>query len=94
MKIPSISGCPSGILWLWHSDGTGPAVFRWSITWSAWEGVVSRLEFGQVMQDGWKWCAGYLDNALPTDPECLMRLNQVSWEGLPDWYFDLGVSQR
>ena len=66
---PQHFGIYGRFLWLWHSDGTGPAVFRW-ITNSHWEGIGLRLFPTMVMMPGWDVCGTDFRTFIPTDTVC------------------------
>lgn len=92
MRVPGPRLCHTGIMWLWHEDGLGPAVFRIDPRTATWEGLVSSVKPGTVLGQGWSWCEGSSGTAQPRDLNCLMLLNQVSWEGYPRWFFDMYTS--
>ena len=90
--------CPSGIMWLMHESGAGPAVFRYDRDLAIWIGGISTLSPGDTLGDGWRWCQGDARTTQPRDRDFLVRLNQIDWAGYPEWFFDMytagGASSR
>lgn len=95
IQVPTPSEVDSSVLWMWHDDGTGPAVFRARVDLRAWEGQISLLDFDWQMQDGWNFCGGCRMTLLPVDQRC-PELDRIYW---PVWLEDawcelIGHSKR
>lgn len=93
MEVPSRRIVGSDILWLWHDDMPAPVILRYLEGTFEWEGWALRLSVGSKLPQGWHWCSGRPGLGLPRDSECLIKLNNVSWEGYPSWFMEAYLSK-
>ena len=83
-KVPWPRELDSNVMWMWHDDGTGPAVYYARMEARCWQGQISEIDFDGEMQDGWNFCGGCRMTMLPTDERC-PELDRSYW---PQWLED------